>query len=98
MQIKLLVSAAVIAVATTVGSASAAERFATLDAIEAAPLSPLEMLSITGRLISIGLLPTDIAGVAPVWIVFQDNSLSIDDNTFGGQLPDVFVNVGDGKI
>ena len=50
MQIKSILSAAAIVMAATVGSASAAERFATLDGIAAAPMSAAELSFVRGRI------------------------------------------------
>ena len=48
MQIKLLVSAAAIALAATIGSASAADQFTTLDGIPAQTLTEQEMGTVIG--------------------------------------------------
>ena len=48
MQIKLIVSAAAIALAATVGSASAADRFDALEGIEAQAMTPLEIGAVIG--------------------------------------------------
>ncbi len=51
MRIKTLVSAIAIALAAAVGSAYAAERFATLEAVSAQPMSTAELDSVRGQVI-----------------------------------------------
>ena len=48
MRIKLFVSAAAIALAATIGSASAADQFSTLDGVPAASMSAGEMAAVRG--------------------------------------------------
>ena len=48
MQIKSILAAAAIALAVTVGSASAADQFTTLDGISAESLSSVEMAAVVG--------------------------------------------------
>ncbi len=59
MHTKLLVSAIAIALVATVGSASAAERFATLDGIAAESMSAAELSSVWGKIIVVNTIPTD---------------------------------------
>ena len=59
MQIKSILAAAAIALAATVGSASAADQFATLDGISAKALSSAELAAVqgaalTGRIVGPG--------------------------------------------
>ncbi len=49
MQIKLLVSAAAIALVASVGSVSAADQFSTLEGITAAAMTPQEMGMVAGK-------------------------------------------------
>ena len=51
MQIKPILAAAGIAVAATIGLASAAERFATLDGIAAGPMTAEELSKVRGAMI-----------------------------------------------
>ncbi len=60
MQFKSILAAAGLAVAATIGLASAAERFATLDGIAAGPMTAEELSSVRGGVIVIrGLPPMD---------------------------------------
>ena len=59
MHIKSIVAGAAIAFAATIGSASAADQFATLDGITAQPLTAADMGSISGRVITITVVAID---------------------------------------
>ena len=50
MQIKLIVSAAAIALAATIGPASADEQFSSLEGIPAVPMSPEEQAAVVGAM------------------------------------------------
>jgi len=63
MQIKLLVSAAAIALAFSVGSASAAERFSTLDGVSAHPMNAVELTAVKGTAVTISAIASRPAGV-----------------------------------
>ncbi len=80
MHIKLLVSAIAIALVATVGSASAAERFATLDGIAAESMSAAELSSVAGAGIIVQEIPTDLTikrTLATVEVSFEEGLLVI---------------------
>ena len=60
MQIKSIVAGAAIALAATVGSASAADQFATLGGVTAEPMNAMELDSIRGT--KIALVVVDVSG------------------------------------
>ena len=54
MQIKSILAGAAIALAASVGSAYAADQFATLDGVQAQPMNTAEMDGVRGQNISVG--------------------------------------------
>ncbi len=60
MQIKSIVAGAAIALAATVGPASAADQFATLGGVTAEPMNAMELDSIRGT--KIALVVVDVSG------------------------------------
>jgi len=63
MQIKSVVSAAAIVLAFSVGSASAAERFSTLDGVSAQPMNAAEMTAVQGTAVIISAIANRPASV-----------------------------------
>ncbi len=65
MQFKSIVAGAAVALAATVGSASAADQFATLGGVTAEPMNAGEMAAVVGAVFIIGVNPPP--GVSPPW-------------------------------
>ena len=59
MHIKSIVAGAAIALAATVGSAYAADQFATLDGVSAESLSSAEMAAVAGAVVNLRVTPPD---------------------------------------
>ena len=60
MQIKLFVLSTAIALAATIGSASAGDEFTTLDGIAVTPMSAMELDSIRGAFNGFGAIVVDV--------------------------------------
>ena len=79
MRIKLIASAAAIALAATISSASAAEQFTTLDGVSAATMSAGEMAVVRGQAMhDLHVHRPAGAGGSPGAAVLSDNGLSND--------------------
>ena len=63
MRIKTIVSGVAVALAVSVGSASAADQFATLDRVTAQPMNAAELAGVQGRFIDLRgvAAPSDVA-------------------------------------
>ena len=79
MQIKSIVAGAAIALVAAVGSASAADLFATLDGVSAESLSSVEMAAVVGTDISLIVNSGVVVGHPPQPVVILDT----DVTTFG---------------
>ena len=102
MQFKSILAAAAVAVAATVGSASAADRFVTLDGIAAVPMPAPALDEVRGGIIAITGFPLPSLedgehGVEDlILILIEDSSLRIDALVPPDFDVDVSVLIGDG--
>ena len=79
MRTTSILTATAIALVATVGSASAAERFATLDGIAAAPMSAAELSFVRGRIL-IALIPAPNLSFE----AFVDGIIAVSGTNDGG--------------
>lgn len=82
MQIKLLVSAAAIAMAATIGSASAADRFFIMEGIEAQSMTPLEAAAIFGTF-TLAVAPPVAGPANPPPPEPSNDAGNVGDSAFG---------------
>ena len=82
MQIKSILAAAAIALAASVGSASAAEQFSTLEGITAEALTPQEMGIVVGASLFVDPVGTAAPGTVNPLMAPGFNDTSIGNQTF----------------
>ena len=78
MRTKSILTAAAIALAAGLGSASAGEKFNTLEGISAVALAPSAMMSVRGAHFRVDV--TDLTGGAPGMVVFLSNNRFFGDH------------------
>ena len=84
MQIKSILAGAAIALAASVGSASAAEQFATLDGVSAAEMTPQEMGVVVGASAELSIDGIPASGRVSGGPIVGDVSIAVGDASFDG--------------
>ena len=84
MLIKTLVPAVAIALASTFGSASAADPFSTLDGVSAQPMNSEELAAVSGKVLTIAfdVVPTPFLSLFNVSRIRDTGNFSLDAVTF----------------